>query len=654
MTTSDPDDEVRAVVRGVVDAMRDGVPLERMAVLYASNDPYAQLLHEHFELAGIAHNGASVRALDDSVLGRALLRLLALPDDDFRREALFTLLAAAPMLDGKGHSVPSAAWERVSRLARVVGGLEQWHVLLDAYAAELGERDWDARERARVGQLRAFVDALADDLEPTRVPASWSGKARWAHQLIRRWIGDERRRESWPGFEQEAARRVEGALDRLAGLDAVEVAPSMAVFRRTLELELAAARERIGRLGEGVLVGPVGFALGADLDRVFVCGLAEGVFPAAPGDDPLLSDNERAALRGVLALRADRMEADHRALLAALAATDGDRVLCFPRGDLRRSTEHVPSRFLLDTVQALSGERSLDARASWCTPIASFLDGIARVDFPATAHEYDLRTVLSGAGLDAPGYVRGRELIAARRSREFTRFDGNLAHLRDELATRAPTAPGVVLSPTRLEAWVACPHAFFMHYLLHIDPTEQPEDIIELRPMDRGSLVHAVLDRFVEEGGTLADRDRLHAIADEECARVAERGLSGRELLWVREQRRIHDTLDAWLEADDEYRAEHGLKTLATEHRFGPIEVPLSDGRTLRFRGAIDRVDAAGDGRLFVFDYKTGRPYTAFDENDPLVRRHALAVAGVRARGARADRRRRRPGRRVLLVRRSG
>ena len=45
---SDPDDEVRAIVRGVVDAIRAGVPLERMAVLYASDEPYARLLHEHF------------------------------------------------------------------------------------------------------------------------------------------------------------------------------------------------------------------------------------------------------------------------------------------------------------------------------------------------------------------------------------------------------------------------------------------------------------------------------------------------------------------------------------------------------------------------------------------------------------------------------
>ncbi len=71
----------------------------------------------------------------------------------------------------------------------------------------------------------------------------------------------------------------------------------------------------------------------------------------------------------------------------------------------------------------------------------------------------------------------------------------------------------------------------------------------------------------------------------------------------------IHDALDAWFDADDGYRAEYGLTTLATEHRFGPIVLTLPDTRTLRFRGAIDRVDAAADGRLFVFDYKTGKPY---------------------------------------------
>src|SRR5205807_6264118 len=121
--------------------------------------------------------------------------------------------------------------------------------------------------------------------------------------------------------------------------------PTLDTFRRTLELELSAARERVGRLGEGILAGPISLALGVELERVWICGLAEGVFPAVPHDDALIGDYERAALDGELRLRAERVDDDHRAFLAALASTTGDRVCTWPRGDLRRSTEHVQSRF---------------------------------------------------------------------------------------------------------------------------------------------------------------------------------------------------------------------------------------------------------------------------------------------------------------------
>ena len=112
-SVSDADDEVRSVVRGVVDAMREGVPLEHMAVVFGNAEPYSRLVHDHFEMAGIAHNGVSVRTLADSVLGRALLRLLALPDDGYRRDNVFALLASVPVLDGHGREVPAVKWERV-------------------------------------------------------------------------------------------------------------------------------------------------------------------------------------------------------------------------------------------------------------------------------------------------------------------------------------------------------------------------------------------------------------------------------------------------------------------------------------------------------------------------------------------------------------
>ena len=47
-----------------------------------------------------------------------------------------------------------------------------------------------------------------------------------------------------------------------------------------------------------------------------------------------------------------------------------------------------------------------------------------------------------------------------------------------------------------------------------------------------------------------------------------------------------------------------------------PVEVPLGDGRTIRLRGAVDRIDIAEPGHLVVIDYKTGRrnPYRRLGE----------------------------------------
>ena len=643
---SDADDEVRVIVRGIVDAMRDGVPLERMAVVFGNAKPYARLLHDHLELAGIAHNGVSVRTLADSVLGRSLLRLLALPDEDFRREDVCALLAGAPVLDGRNRPVPAVAWERISRDAGVVGGISQWSARLEHYAASLADAgdessSWAHQQRDRALDLRRFVEALAADL--ARAPSTWSELAKWSHELVSRWIGAEDRRGHWSAFEQEAARRVDAALERLAGLDAVEDGPTLDVFRRSLVLELDAARDRVGRLGEGLLVGPAVLSLGVELDRLWVCGLAEGVFPAPPGDDALLSDSDREVLAGDMPLRSDRVAGDQRALLAALASTAGERVMCFPRGDLRRNTEHVPSRFLLDTIEAVSGTRpfgsALPSGEPWLTIVPSFVHGLAHADFPATRHELDVRAALAGEAWIAAdaGLARGKELARARRSAAFTRFDGNLAHLGERISSRSPAAPGVTVSATRLEMWARCPHAYFAKHLLHLDAIERPEEIVQLSPLERGNVVHEALDRFLAELIGVAGigrpwaaghRDRLHEILRETCDEVEARGLGGRRLLWERARRELHAELDGFLDADGEYRSETDADTIATELKFGWRDAPqpavewvCSDGRTLRFSGSADRIDRLGDGRLAVIDYKTGslRAYQDLSSDDPLL-----------------------------------
>jgi RecB family exonuclease len=649
---SDPDDEVRTVVRGVVDALRAGVPLERMAVLYASDDPYARLLHEHLDLAEIAHNGATTRSLSESVLGRGLLRLLALPDNDFARDDVCSLLAAAPVLDGRGRPVPAARWERLSRAAGVVRGAEQWSDRLNAYAAELGARERTI-DRDQAEAMREFVSDLVADLDAERMPRTWRELARFAHGLVRRFFGNETRRASWPAFEQVAARRVEAIIDRLATLDTVDPKPAAATFRRMFELELDAARDRVGHLGDGVLIGPVGMALGVDLDRLFVCGLAEGLFPAVPRDDPLLGDRERAALGGDLRVSSDRTADDTRAFHAALASTDGPRVCTYPRGDLRRSTERVPSRLFADHAGVLAAARS----------IPSYAFGAAHVVFPASRHEFEVRSAIAGDAWAAgiPAVARGVELTSARASEELTRFDGNLTGLGARLEPIRPTVAGRVTSPTRLEQWAVCPHAYFVRHVLHVEPVDEPEDVMQIEPIARGRLVHEVLDRFLAESRvrtgagrpwTPEDRARLQEIGEEVCASAEAHGLTGRRLLWHRDRRAILAELDAFLDADEQYRKQNGAETLATELSFGfatntsnesvlqvdAVEVALGAGRPLVMRGKADRVDRLGDGRLVVIDYKTGseRTYKSLAHEDPVTAglHLQLPVYAYAARGA--------------------
>ena len=110
-------------------------------------------------------------------------------------------------------------------------------------------------------------------------------------------------------------------------------APTVDVFRRALDSELEVALRRVGRAGEGVLVGHVSIASGLVLDRLVILGMSEGRFPPRRLEDSLLPDSEREAAGGSLRLRAHRLHDDRRQLLAAVAAAD-EAVLCTPQGRL--------------------------------------------------------------------------------------------------------------------------------------------------------------------------------------------------------------------------------------------------------------------------------------------------------------------------------
>ncbi|HZM39640.1 MAG TPA: PD-(D/E)XK nuclease family protein [Acidimicrobiales bacterium] len=731
LSASDADDEVRAAVRQVVQAALDGTPLERIAVLYGTPQPYDRLVHEHLAAAGVPCNGASIRPLAASVVGRTLLDLLALPDHDFRRADMLGVLARAP---GRA-TAPIATWERQSRQAGVVAGRAHWDRLLarlarehdhradllqESYDRAMAERatdeDFDAldalddatsdpapgiagdhpeseaepaadatgdhptteadsasqsageavpeqppsgvrRERRLADsahELRRLALAIVDAVDDAGSrPAPWSERVAWLRTLAADVVsGRPESRDGWPADEVRAADSIDAALDRLAALDAVDHPPTLEVFRRTLELELDADLGRVGRLGEGVLVGPLSFAVGLDLDLVVVLGMAEGTLPATVHDDSLLPDAERARAGDQLPLRRERVGREHRRLLAALAAADR-QLLCLPRGDLRASSERVPSRWLLDVAAGLAGGPVAwgALRASGVPGlevIPSFAHAVAHTSVPATDQEYRLRA--GAARVHDPLVDRGAEVIRARRSPTFTRFDGNLA------GVGVPSPVDEVVSSTRLESWATCPFAYFARRLLRVDPVEDPEHQLQMSAMDRGSLVHEVLERFVAsvlarlpdarpgpgDDWTAEDHALIRRIAEDVCDEFEARGATGRPVFWRRDRPQILALVDRFLDDDAARRRVDGTRPLAAEHAFGlgdddAVEIGLHDGRTLRFRGSADRIDEGPDGGLVVLDYKTGRAddYRRLGPDNPDDRGTRLQLA-VYAQAARA------------------
>ncbi len=120
ISADDPDEEMRAAVRVVMEQVRAGTPLHRIADPVAERtSPYAVLARQQLGAAGMPHNGPAVRTLAHTVTGIALTQLLALPDRRYRRDDVVAWLASAPIIEtagGRESIVGQPVGRRVRRL----------------------------------------------------------------------------------------------------------------------------------------------------------------------------------------------------------------------------------------------------------------------------------------------------------------------------------------------------------------------------------------------------------------------------------------------------------------------------------------------------------------------------------------------------------
>ena len=676
VSAPDVREEVRRAVRDMLRAASDGVPFHRMAALYRQADPYAHQLQTELRLAGIPIAGPAAVPVKDSAPGRLLLGLLDVIEDDFGRARLMQWLSEAPV--SHGFDDPSGGfaaaelmiWERVSREAGVVRGLGQWGRLLEPLTREdhrdqasqsVDAADWrgettPARARAAQGRaaasagLLAFVKGL-DGWLPPPDGSRWRDFSDWGKGAFQHYAS---RLQQWPEEQQDAHDRVIAALEQLRELDDVEEGATLANFRQALENALSVPAGRSGATGSGVFTANIDTARGMEFDALWIFGMAEGVFPPRPREDPLLPDSARRELgEGKFPLRLASSLEERRVYLSALAAGQR-RFLSYARTDPGARRGQHPARWLLDTASLLSrlswlpgtsggsppedrvsSQELTQISAPWLSVVQSPEHSLqdAAGGAAADGHEYDLESLAkwwhAGGRVDqhplaeaASPLGRALAMNRARGSQELSEWDGYVGGI----ASASPRLSGAVtrvVSPTRLESWARCPFQFFLGNVLNLSAWDTPEDVLTLSGLERGNLVHAILERFIKEavesgppgpGVTWTDSDarRLGVIAEEEFKAAERKGVTGRRVMWEAVKEEIRRELGTFLEKDAERRAEHGVLPWQAETRFGfddsPVTLELPNGERVRFRGMIDRVDVSPDhSRAIVTDYKTGR-----------------------------------------------
>lgn len=613
ISTTDADDEVRIAVRAVLTAARDGTPLERIAILWPTHRPYARLVEHHLSNAGIRWNGRPGTGVAERLAPRLVLDLLDVDRRGLRRRNLFDLLADVPARDAEGQYLPTAEWERVSREAGVARD--------DDWGRRLGALANSPRWADSAASLNTFVTDLRAHLGHPARKERWWDWAQWCTEQLDAWLG-RHSLERLPEAEYRAWESLTSALDRLRHLDPVGDPVTRHKFRATLEAELDAAPAREGRVGDGVTVGPLAGAVGLDVDVTIVLGAAEGTLPPAPRTDPLLSDADRESAG--LATADSQINRLHKLLLAVVSTSA--TTITVPRGDLRATTQVEPSRWIR------GWEHTTETHV-----VESHHAGLLTTEFPVSAHEHRLRArydqVLAGMPLtphaisDDLVLQRGLTLHNARASKELTEYDGDLS------AVAVPKLD-LAVSPSRLESWITCPHAYFMRYLLRVRPVDEPGDEISITALDRGTAHHAALDKFhsavisgelpqpTNHGWSDVHRTALANYFHEVCAQTESRGRTGRPAFWADERARMLADLLEWLDHDSQLVASRGSTVIASEKRFvedDNVSIPLSDGRQIRLNGSIDRVDRTSDGSLVVTDHKTGdkRKFKALTADNP-------------------------------------
>ena len=542
-------------------------------------------------------------------------------------------------------------WEELIVESAVVGGRTRadgkarWRRRLDGLRADFEYRRRELlrdepdsprvsgidRDLRNLTHLRQFALPIIDHL------ADWPDEGTWGEWLDR-----------LTALAQRSLRRPGRVLKTLAdlrpmaavgpvGLDAVRDV----LHDRLATLDWEPPARRYGC----VFVGTPLQARGRSFRVIFVPGLAERMVPQRPHEDPLLLDAARQRLDPALMTLEQRGAAERLLLKIAIGAASERLYLSYPRLDVSETRARVPSFYALDVMRAITGQvpdhRRLGEDAA--------LEGGESLAWPAPKDparaidelEHDL--AMLKPLLDNPDraavkghahYLLGlnealRRSVTVRWQRDKKSWSPGDGLTRVAPATRSALARnrlGVrAYSLSALQRFSTCPYQFLLATIYRLRPWDEPEPLLRMDPLTRGSLFHetqAAFYRAMEQRDALPIRavdvpaaaQVLDQVLDAVAGEYAEKLAPAIDRVWRDEIDEIRRDLGIWLQkiAGDEvwlpayFEFSFGLSDAGRDPRSLPDPIRIDDRFILR--GSVDLIEHRADtDALRVTDHKTGK-----------------------------------------------
>lgn len=662
--------EVDAALR---DVLESDAPFDDATIAYVSTEPYATLIADRAEAAGIPLTTGTGLAASQSRSGRMLRRWFEWIMEDYDPAVLIHMLREELLRvdrwlrkndDAEGslyaHEVATIIAERSYEPGRdgLLKGLGAAQKRLQQQEAPLSEP-----ERIELETLTLVTELVSDLTGLVPRESTVQVFARRCGQLLERFGPDDPPPESREESERtvdEAARAVLWQrLDRLTRLPVAYEASAgrlASLFQKWLDGQYVQAEH--SRPG-CVHVLPLESAGYGDRSNLYVVGLDSAGLSAPPSDNGLLREADRNALAGIEERMNTRpVSASDELLWDVQHALDRHRgpVAYYTRVfDLDAGEECDPSAFFLAKERAARADAgradasradagrvgaeqqtrtvglvpekaapSLFDRDGW---LQAYQEGKRQLHPPDGPSARQVATDVYGWLMD------GAAAQAARDSDAYTEHDGMLpagTYARLDLFGDEVRA----VSASRLQTLAETPYVYFLKYVLGARPLDEPalEDEAWLNPLRKGKLLHEIYEVFVRDlqgrVPTPSDEATLHQVVDEVLEAEVERFAPPSEL--VRASARRELIADATVFFRAEMDRDPAMQPEAFELGFGMSGTRRTEGdldgearlrigeHTMSVSGRIDRVDRHTDtGALSIWDYKTGSS-TSFDETDPV------------------------------------